>query len=230
MFLYKLSGIISVVLLGIMVILILIQFKKFSKRYLSLGVYLVAVFTYEFTMLITSIYQLNNHIGANLHSLLYLPLISWVLADVYKRIYAVKIPTTKFILIVFVVVVAVWLAENFLLSNVFVFNSLLPVISAVLVSLVGVYLLNILLFMNRKSHEKQADVLIIAGVMVRSVSFGFMLWLLNFNKGYEKEFYTMLVSVINMGLCVSDVFFLLSILRISGMNAVVKRKTDPLTP
>jgi len=179
--------------------------------------YCMVLFFYELTLLITGFLHIGNHMVANINTLLYTIVTLVLIGQIYKR-YHQKAGSLKILIITCILVLLVgWIVENFFFGNsVTIYNSVLPGITSVIICLISIYLINVVIFAKSGEILKDPDVLIIAGLLIRSITFGFSLWFLNFDYGFDWNFLSNLLTGINVGLCLSDLFFLLAVQRIIG--------------
>jgi hypothetical protein len=208
----RLPGIISIGFLTVVAVLIGINFSKLIKSYGDFVIYCLVIFVYELILGVTSFLQINNHIIANINTLVYTAFTFYLISKAYTRYHQKSKTGFLFFSFLITILLVAWVLENFLPGNsIFVFHSLLPGFSSILIVLICVYLINVLIFTNNGSIWKDPDILIIGGVLVRSITFGFALWFLNFDYGFERTFVSDLLASINIGLCLSDLMFIFAI-------------------
>ena len=210
----QVPGLISLGLMAAIVFLMGANSKKFTRQYANFGIYCLVIFLYELILVITSFLRIENHFIANVNSLVYLPLAFFLVCQVYLSFYQKNrsIRIIQAIIVAFTMIA--WIVENFFIGSIFIFNSRLPGFSSVLLALSCIYIINILIFTKSGQFLKDPDVLIVVGLLTRSITFGFTLWFLNFDYGFDFKFYSNLLVSINIGLCISDLFFLYAVQRI----------------
>lgn len=211
----RLPDIISVGLLTIIVIWLLCFYKRITKTYGDFLLFCFILFSYELTLLITGSLHINNHLIANLNTLVYTAMGLWVIGRVYKRYHQNKRSINIILGLIWLLISFGWMAENFMPDNsVFIFNPVVPGVVSVVITFICIYLVNVLIFAKSGSILKDPDLLIIAGMLIRSITFGFLMWFLNFDYGFDWKFLSKLLMGINVGICISDLIFLLATYRI----------------
>jgi hypothetical protein len=223
----KLPGIISVGILAIIVILIGCFYKKVLQQHRYFLAYCLVLFCYEFVLLITAFMKIDNHWVANVNTFIYGIISVVVLSEVYKK-YHKNTQSLKMILLALLVVFATgWVVENFAMDRtIFIYNSRLAGILSIFTGLIGIYLLNVLIFANSGSLFRDPDVLVVVAILLRSITFGFSLWFLNFDYGFDHHFLSNLLTGINVGLCLADMFLLLAVQRISFSGKELVKVVD----
>jgi hypothetical protein len=195
--------------------------KQFNKVFL---LYCLILFGYELSLLITSTLHLGNHLIANINSLVYSCLVLGLVLHIYKK-YNSKIGSVTLFMLTIIITVSIgWIMENFTFGNtVLIYNSVLSGVVSVVITLICIYILNVLILTKTGNSLKDPDVLIIAGILTRSLTFGFSLWFLNFDYGFDWNFLSNLLTGINIGLCLSDMFFLYAVTRMITQEIWVKK-------
>lgn len=188
--------------------------------------YCLVLFAYELTLLITGLLHIGNHLVANINAFVYACIVLGLIVQIYKK-YNPRIGSVRMLVVsVFLMIFAAWIVENFALGNtILIYNSALSGVVSVVTALACIFLLNILILTKSGDILKDPDVLIIAGILTRSLTFGFSLWFLNFDYGFDWSFLSHLLTGINIGLCLSDLFFLLATIRMSSSASKVVRVT-----
>ncbi len=223
----QIPGFISLGLMTAIIFLISSNRKKIKEKHTNFMMYCIAIFCYELALLITWSLHVENHLIANINSVIYLPLAFFLISQIYLGFYKLNKTIRVVQTIIIVATIIVWIVENFLAGSIFTYNSRLPGFASILLTLACIYLVNILIFTKSEQFLKDPDVLIVIGLLIRSITFGFTLWFLNFDYDFDKEFYSNLLVGINIGLCISDLFFLYAVQRIlipPNNNIKVKRE------
>jgi hypothetical protein len=220
----KLPGIISVGILAIIVILMACFYQRMIRSGRFFILYTALLFCYEFTLLITSTLHIGNHLIANINTLIYSCLVLALVIDIYRK-YNPKLTSVRMLLMsVCMALLVGWIVDNFAFGNtILVYNSVLSGVVSIVIALICIYLLNVLILTKSGDILKDPDVLIIAGILTRSLTFGFSLWFLNFDYGFDWNFLSNLLTGINVGLCLSDLFFLMATMRLITLGRKVVR-------
>jgi hypothetical protein len=214
--LVQIPGFISVGLLTVIVAFMIANWQKLKKQYLIFMGYCLAAFVYELALLVTWIFHFENHLIANINTVIYLPLTCFLICNIYMGFYKTGKAISILKKVVVGIIITTWVLENFFFGTIYNYNSLLPGFASIVFTLGGIYIVNILIFAKTGDFLKDPEVLIVVGLLIRSIIFGFTLWFLNFDYGFSQSFYSNLLGGINIGLCISDLLFLYAIQRILG--------------
>jgi hypothetical protein len=220
------AGRISIVLLAIVMGSIIFNWKYIKQGYWVLATYCILIFVYELSLAVTSQLKVNNHFIANIHSLIYFPFAFFLLFRIYANFYK----NQKSLLIIQIVlafmVVIGWVLDNLVMGNLTLFNSMMPWVASVVLLIGCVYLINVLIFTKSGNFFKDPDVLITGGILVRSTIWTFSLWLMDFSSGFNNDFVLKLLLFANVGLCISDLFFIYAVSRIVVSKRIKKVARD----
>jgi hypothetical protein len=208
------AGLISIFLLAIALIALALNRKYIKQGYTRLATYCILVFVYELSLAITALLKVNNNFIANIHSLIYFPFAFFLLFRIYSNFYKNHRSLIIIQMVLVVLVIIGWILDNLIMGNIILFNSMMPWFASIVLLAGCVYLINVLLFNKNSQFLKDPDVLITCGILVRSVIWTFSLWLLDFETGFNRDFIMQLLLFTNIGLCISDVFFIYAIRRI----------------
>ena len=220
------AGRISIVLLAIVMGSIVFNWRYIKQGYWILATYCILIFIYELSLAITSQLKVNNHFIANIHSLIYFPLAFFLLFRIYANFYKNRKSLLIIQIVLALLVVMGWVVDNLIMGNLILFNSMMPWAASVVLLIGCVYLINVLIFTRSGDFFKDPDVLITGGILVRSLIWTFSLWLLDFSSGFNKDFVLELLLFANVGLCISDLFFIYAVTRIAATKRIKKVARD----
>jgi hypothetical protein len=166
----------------------------------------------EALLFITAQLDINNHVIANINNLAYSSLAVLIL---YRIWFSVKgksktLAISKWIILLLICIC--WIAENFLINTLSVYNSVLSSIISLVFVVVLIYLINVFLFIKNDSLFKDSDGLLIIGMLIRSFFGGLLLLFLNYRMSYSADFYSNILILVNLALIVSNIFFLFAII------------------
>lgn len=209
------AGLISIFLLAIVIGAIAYYWKYIKQGYTKLATYCILIFLYELSLAITSYYKMNNHFIANIHSLIYFPFAFFLLFRIYSNFYKNHKSLIILQVVLVVLVIVGWVLDNLIVGNIVLFNSMMPWFASMVLLIGCVYLINVLIFTKSSQFFKDPDVLITGGILVRSLIWAFSLWLLDFSSDFNRDFIMQLLLFTNIGLCISDLFFIYAVRQIS---------------
>lgn len=193
------------------VILFFIRFKVISRN-LIFFLFCFELFLYDISLYLTARIGFNNHIIANINTLLYFPLAILMLFKVWESIKGKTQTLRVFKYSILILILVGWLVENFIAKDILVYNSILSAVVSLVLVIMSIYLINVLLFVKSSSLLRDSEGLVLIGMLVRSFSSGLLLLFMNYRMEYKDEFYSNILSIVNIGLIISGVFFLFAII------------------
>lgn len=170
------------------------------------------LFLYDITLYLTARIGFNNHIIANVNTLFYFPLAILILFNVWE---SVKGKTKTLSILKYSILGLIfmgWIVENFIVKDILVYNSILSAIVSLVLVIISIYLINVLLFVKNNSLLKDSEGLLLIGMLIRSFSGGLLLLFMNYRMEYKDDFYSNILSLVNVGLIISGIFFLFAII------------------
>jgi hypothetical protein len=193
------------------VMLFLIRYKLISSN-LIFFFFCFELFLYDISLYLTARIGFNNHIIANINTLFYFPLAILILFNVWESVKG-KTQTLKILKYTILGLIFIgWIVENFIVKDILVYNSILSAIVSLALVVISIYLINVLLFVKNNSLLKDSDGLVLIGMLIRSFSSGLLLLFMNYRMEYKDEFYSNILSLVNVGLILSGIFFLFAII------------------
>lgn len=168
-------------------------------------------FIFELVLLITASYKLNNHVIANVYTVIYYPLAVFLLFHIWESIKGKSGVIRTGRLALCAIIIVSWGIENFVVHNVGTYNTILATISSLMLVVISIYLINVLLFVKSNSIIKDSDGLLLIAILIRSFFSGLILFM-NYRLDYSTDFYKNISMLVNIALVISNVFLLFSII------------------
>ena len=193
------------------VISFLIRFKTISDNILFFS-FFFTLFLYEGLLIATNYMKIPNHTIANINTLIYYPLTILVLFKIWESVKGKtkKLPIFKYSIICLIAIG--WFFENFILNDIFFYNSILPCIISLTLVIISIYLINMLIFNRHKNILKDSDGLILMGILIRSFSLGLLMLFVNYRMKFSNGFYINILILANITLIISNIFFIIAII------------------
>lgn len=172
----------------------------------------LAFSTSEVSLYITADLGIKNHFIANIDNYVTNLIILFLLLQVWRLNGGNRktIRFTKFgILAVFTIF---WIAENFIFESFWDYNAYTTTVMSLLLVIISIYIVNLLLFVKTNPILRDSDGLLIIGLLIRCFATGMILLFFNYRLHFSSEFYINILILTNVGLIISNILFIFSIL------------------
>lgn len=196
---------IDLFILALAVSLLLIK-KIYSEYKYTLFVYLLVDLLYQLIMFLTSYYKINNHLVANIYSLINVLLVFFMLFVISNN---KDMSYLNYYIIISCLVLA-WIFENFIVYDLYTYNFYFPAFSSLVSAFFAFYILNNLSYYNYKYLNVFSDNnrLILFAIVFSSLFSSFLLIFLNFKIQFSESFYKILVFLLSFIAFLSHLVFL----------------------